>query len=140
MSVATMICLELVSPCVTKLQSSLFLWVVASTLPTPRNLISALLGLLDPVSYEDMRQDHSFPQEISQSHNPAHHFFSCTVSSFHFPLNFSQIHTPNLICHCCALCFPHFLPPKILVHSVAVLFCRHLVFPYMFIISQMTLQ
>lgn len=50
MSLDTIICLELVSPSGTKLQSSLFLWVVASTLPAPRNLISALLGLLNPLS------------------------------------------------------------------------------------------
>lgn len=137
-SLDTMICLELVSPSVTKWQSSLFLWVVASTLPAPRNLISALLGLLNPLSQCPMgtwdRIIH-FHRNFPKATIPAHHSFSCSVSSFHFRLNFSQIHTPNFICHCCALCFPHFLPPKMLVHSVTVLFCRHLVFPDMFIIS-----
>lgn len=128
MSLATTICLELVSPSGTKLQSSLFLWVVASKLPTPRNLISALLGLLNLVSYGHEGQDR-FYRNFPKATIPTHHSFSCTVSSFHFPLNFSQIHTPNFICHCCALCFPTSFLPKCIVHSVAVLFCRYLVFP-----------
>lgn len=135
-----MICLELVSPSVTKLQSSLFLWVAASTLPTDRNLTQHYLVFWTQCPMWTWDRIIHFHRNFPKATIPAHHFFSCTVSSFHFPLNFSQIHTPNFICHCCALCFPNFLPPKILVHSVAVLFCRHLVFPYMLIISEMTLQ
>lgn len=81
-----MACLELVSPCVTQFQSSLFLWVVAPTLHVPRKLISPLLVFFKPqhfapVSYGDMGHVHSFPQELFPTHGPSsllllvHHIF-----------------------------------------------------------------
>lgn len=112
-SLATTVCLELVSPSVTKLQSSLFLWVVTSTLPTPRNLISALFGLLNPLSQCPMgtwdRIIHFYrnsPKAIIPA--PFHALFLHST----FPIISAISTPPNLICHCCALCFSHFLPPK----------------------------
>lgn len=130
--------LELVSPSVTQFQSSL--WVVASTLPTPRNSISALLGLLNlllstfaPVSYGDMGGIGSFisigifpsPQPLLTARSRAPRVFIPL-----FPLLYPN---PLLSLHLLLFCFPSFLSQNSPVHSVAVLFCTGIWFPHIFL-------
>lgn len=147
-SLDTTACLELVSPSVTQFQSSLFLWVVAaSALPTLRNSISALLGLLNLLlstlpqcptagTWDGFIHFHrNFPQPTV----PPHSSFSCTTclhSSFPSTLSKSTPLTsfPPVV-------LSQFPSPK---HPGSSCGCtilhRHLVSPYIFRISQTILQ